>query len=134
MLEKLVKRIGLNSLKMIADEKLVCIDCGATETCRVREDFCITYHCNCGTLITYPANKNREYPIKTYIPTLENEIKKRIDSYEINIKNFEDYRKIYSEVSQDLKLPTEALRLFNRYKKRKEFKERLLNGTFGKKT
>lgn len=76
-----------------------------------------------GTLIRYPPNAKRDYPLVVFVSFIEDEIKKKIENEQFEIKCFNEYLVFYNEVLNENQLDDEPLRLYKNFLRRQRNKK-----------
>ena len=113
--------------------KTFCWNNGYPETLRVKKGEYTSYQVEKFiTRIYYPPNATRDHGLSVYIHFIEYMVKKIIEDEKLNIKNFEDYKKIYDSVIEKYNMDLEAKRFYENWLRREDFKNARLSGKIGK--
>lgn len=121
-------------IKKFEAMKTFCWNNGYPETLRVVKGEYTSYQVEKFiTRIYYPPNAMRDHGLTVYIHFIEYMVKKIIEDENLDIKNFNDYKKIYNSVVEKYDFSPEANRFYTNWLRREEFKNARIAGKIGKK-
>lgn len=120
-------------IKFLVNRKSYCWNNGQPESMKYEKGKYTSYQVpKFMTKIVYPSTKDRDYSLTVYIHYIEYLINKKVEKENIEIKNFESYKRIYDSIVKDYKINSEVNRFYSNFLRRKEFKYEREHGKFGK--